>query len=297
MTEKAKKRRAAPQRPDPAEALAKLESPKVRWRVIGLVVFAFVIIWGLATGLTGLIGPWGMVGAGVLTAAALGVALYAWRLTRKSKTIVDILKGATDEAGRKAAIEKLAQAKGSDAMAKLAQAQLMTQDRPADAIKVLEDIDLKKAPAVVQDDVRANLALLYLMHNRVKDARPLADEIRLDRQPQAKAKALYAAVVAEAFSRTGKPDDAKKLLETYDADDPEYGEMRALLLRAQIYTFNATKNRGLAKRAMEALAAIDPNMVAAFAMKGARPELAQMAKQVIQASGAMPKQKMRVMRR
>ncbi|MEM9195478.1 MAG: hypothetical protein AAGF12_40285 [Myxococcota bacterium] len=293
----AKNKNKAPARKDPAKALAELEQPQMRWRVIALVVFAFVVVWGLVLGLVPYIGYWGVIGAGVLTAIAVGFGIYALRLTRKSKRIVNILKTATDEEGRKAALEQLKQAKDSDVMAKLAQAQLVGRDSPAEAIKILESIDIEKAPGPVQDDVRANLGLLYLMHNRAKEARPLADDIRLDRNPQAKAKALYAAVVAEAFARTGKASEAKTLLETYEASDPEYGEMAAMLYRAQVYTFMATKNRGLAKKSMQALARIDPNMVAAFAMKGANPALAKMARQVMQASGVIPKQKMRVMRR
>ena len=157
-------------------------------------------------------------------------------------------------------------------------------------------IDLKKAPAMVQDDVRANLAMFYLMSGRAKDARALADEIRLDRQPQARAKAMYAAVVAESFARTGKADEARKLLETYDASDKEFGQVSGMLLRAQVYTFNATKKRGRARKAMEALLEVDPNMVAAFVQKGQRPELTRLAKQVLAEAGALPKQKMRVQR-
>ena len=282
---------------DPAEALAKLERPQVRWRLLGLVAVALVVLWGLASGLVPFIGYWGLIGMSVVTVGLAGFGLYAWRLTRRSRAIVDILKGATDEAGRQAALEKLAGAKDSDAMAKLAQAQLVSQQNPSEAIEILEGIELEKAPGVVQDDVRANLALLYLMNGRPRDARPLAEEIRLDRQPQAKGKALYAAVTAEAFARTGKADDARKLLETFDPTDPEFGEVAALLYRAQVYTFMGTKKRGLAKQAMQKLADIDPNMVAAFALKGARPELQKMARQVVQAAGVVPRQKMKVVRR
>jgi tetratricopeptide (TPR) repeat protein len=292
-----KKKPAAPKPRDPAEALKTLKQPEVRWRIVAIVVVALLVVWGIATGLVGWIGPWGLVVAGVLTAVVAGFGFYVWRLTRRSQQIVDILKTATDEEGRRAAIEKLSQAKDSDAMAKLARAQLMSQDNPAEAIAILESVDLKKAAGVVQDDVRANLALLYLVHGRAKEARPLADEIHLDRQPQAKAKALYAAVIAETFARTGKHDEARKLLETYPPTDPEYGEVIALLYRAQVYTYMATKNRGLARKAMEALAALDPNMVAPFLLKGTRPELKELAKQVVQSTGAVPRQKMRVLRK
>ncbi len=291
----AKKPKVQPR--DPNKALAEMERPAVRWKVVGLVGLGFVALWALAIGLM----PWaGYVGvgvAGVLTIAALGFGIYMLRLTRKSQGIVDILKTATDEEGRKAALEKLDEkVEKGDAMAALAKAQLVAQDKPNEAVKVLEAVDIDKTPAAIRDDVRANLGLLYLMTGRAKDARALADEITFKNQPQPKAKAMYAAVVAEAFARTGKSKEAKNLLETYPAEDPAYGEVGAMLYRAQVYTFMATKNRGLAKKAMEKLGTIDPNMVAAFVGKGNNPQIQKMAKQVIQGLGMMPKQKVRMMR-
>lgn len=293
----AKKKSEAPKPRDPAEALRQMERPQVKWKLVAQVAVGLGVLWALAFGLEPWIGFWGVAVVGVLTSVVLGFAFYLWRLTRKSQAIVDILKGATDDEGRRAAIERLREGKGGDAMRALAEAQLVAREKPNDAMGILEGVDLKKAPAVVQDDVRANLALLYLMHNRARDARALADEIRLDRQPQPKAKAMYAAVVAEAFARTGKPDDAMKLVETYEAADPEYGEVGAMLYRAQVYTYMAAKKRGLAKQSMQKMAALDPNMVAAFAMKGSNPQLGKMARDVLQSSGAVPRPKMKMVRR
>ena len=292
------KRRSKPSpKSDPAESLAGLERPKPRWALIAQITFGLAALWVVAAMAVQYIGQWGLVAMGVLTLIAIGFGIYAWRMTRKSAAIIDILQGATDKEGRAAAIEELRtrKAKGSDeALNALAEAQLVAQENPTEAVRILEDIDLNKAPAMVQDDVRANLALLYLTQSRARDARELADEIRIDRAPQAKSKAMYAAVVAEAYSRTGKAAEARKLIETYDANDSEYEEVKPILLRAQVYTFFATKNRGLAKKAMEGLIAIDPNMVAAFMQKGSRPELRQMATQVLAASGALPKQQIRM---
>jgi hypothetical protein len=282
-----------PQRPDPAAALEKLEAPKVRWKIVAQVVLGFAVVWALAIGLMPWIGIWGIVGAGVLSAVAIGFGLWLLRLMRKSSGIVDILKSATDEAGKKAALEKLAAREG-DAMAALARAQLVAQEDPQEAIAILEAVDLKKAGMTVEHDVRANLAMLYLMVNRVKDARALADDIRLDKQAHAKSRGLYAAVIAEAFARTGKADEAKAMIETFEASDPELVEIRPLLLRARAFTFVATKNRGLARKAMEELAAIDPNMVAAFLQKGSNMELAKMAREIATSHGVMPKQKVRM---
>ncbi len=293
---KAKKQITAA-RKDIGEALDQIEQPKMNWKVLGLIGLALAVLWVIAGILQPNIGYVGFIVAGVLTLVALGFLIWVWRLTRKSADIASILKGATDKESRLAALEQLRARQtpgGKDALNAIAQAQLVAQENQGEAIRILEAIDVDKAPAIVQDDVRANLAMFYLMTGRTRDARELADEIRLDRQPQAKAKAMYAAVVAEAFARTGKTEDARKLLETYDPSDKEFGQVSGMLLRAQVYTYTATKKRGRAREAMEQLLEVDPNMVAAFVQKGQRPEIARLAKQVLAGAGALPKQKMRV---
>ena len=291
---KAKKQiTAAPK--DAGEALEQIEQPKMNWKVLGLIGLALAVVWVIAGILQPTIGYVGLIVAGVLTLVALGFLIWVWRLTRKSADIAAILKGATDKEGRLAALEQLRARQtpgGKDALNAIAQAQLVAQEAPADAIQILEGIDINKAPAMVQDDVRANLAMFYLMTGRARDARELANEIRLDRQPQAKAKAMYAAVIAESLARTGDPEEARKLLETYDPQDKEFGQVSGMLLRAQVYTYTATKKRGRARTAMEQLLEIDPNMVAAFVQKGTRPELSRLAKQVLAGAGALPKPKM-----
>jgi tetratricopeptide (TPR) repeat protein len=294
---KSKKKQITAAPKNTGEELQQLEQPHMKWKTLGLIGLGLAVMWVVAGMLIPSIGYWGIGIAGVLTAVALGFLFWVWRLTRKSADITAILQSATDKEGRLAALEQLRARQspgGKDALNAIAQAQLVAQESPAEAIAILEAVDLKKAPALVQDDVRANLAMLYLMSGRTKDARELADEIRLDRQPQAKAKAMYAAVVAEAFARTGKADEALKLLETYDPSSPEYGQVSAMLLRAQVYTYVASKKLGRARDAMEALLEHDPNMVAAFVQRGTRPELTRLAKQVLAGAGAMPKPKMRV---
>lgn len=290
-----------PKPKDPSQALEQLERPAIKWRTIGLIAAAFVVLWVTALMIqqsTASAWGWLPVGlVGALTIAAIVFGIYVWRLTQRSRGIVDILAQAKDPEGRQRALEQLEQASSKDALAALARAQLVAQQSPAEAMKILEGIDLKKAPVTVQDDVRANLGFLYLMSGRAKDARALADEIRLDRTPNAKQKAMYAAVSAEAFARTGKAEEAKKLLETYDADDKEYGEVKAMLLRAQVYTYMATKNRGLAQQAMRKLAKFEPNMLAPFLQKGVRPELQQMAQKALRGEGFAPKQRMKIQRR
>ncbi|MBW2213727.1 MAG: tetratricopeptide repeat protein [Deltaproteobacteria bacterium] len=260
---------AAPK--DTAEALEQIEQPTMNWKVLGLIGLALAVVWVIAGILQPTIGYVGLIVAGVLTAIALGFLFAALEQLRARQT-----------------------PGGKDALNAIAQAQLVAQETPSEAIRILEGIDIKKAPAMVQDDVRANLAMFYLMTGRAREARELANEIRLDRQPQAKAKAMYAAVVAEALARTGDAEEAHKLLETYDPTDKEFGQISGMLLRAQVYTYTATKKRGRARTAMEQLLEVDPNMVAAFVQKGMRPELSRLAKQVLSGAGALPKPKMRV---
>jgi hypothetical protein len=275
------------------KALSEIEQPRVKWKVILQIVLGLGVLWALAFGLVPWMDYWGVGVVGVLTAIVAGFGVYVLRLTRKSRAIVDILKEATDDAGRRAAIEKLGE-KGNDALNAVAKAQLLAQENPAEAMATLEAVDLAKAPAVMQDEIRAQLAMMYLVHGRTRDARALADLIRLDRQPQPKAKAMYAAVMAEAFARTGAKEEARKLVDTYDANDPAYGETAAMLYRAQVYTYTYTKNRGLAQQAIERLLAIDPNMVVALAVKGGNPTIGKLAKETLQRTGSIPKQKVRM---
>jgi hypothetical protein len=278
---------------NPADALAGVETPRMKWKVIAQIGAILVGLWVTAGVAVPFIGFWGIGVVGVLTLAALGFGIYIWRLTSRSRAIVDIMKGATDDEGRRHAIEALEGESSKDAMKALAQAQLLSQTDPQEAMRVLERIELKKAPTMVQDDLRAQLGLLYLRNQRVRDAREMVEPIRLDKRPDARSKALYAAVMAEAFARTGSGVEAGKLMETYPPDEAEQAETQALLWRAKVFTSFALKKRGLAQKAMEALARIEPNMVAAFTLKGHPPEIVQMAKQTLGRAGLGPKMKMK----
>lgn len=286
-----KKRSITPK--DPAEALAQLELPQVKWKLIAQVAGAFAVLWVTAFMAKPFVGYFGIGVVGLLTLAAIGFGLYLWRMMSKQRSILDIMRTATDDEGRKRAIEELGAGAGSDALKAVAQAQLLAATDPAEAQRVLEGIDIKKAPMMAQDEIRGQLALMYLRNGRVREARALTDEMRLDRQPNAKSKAFYAALMAESQSRTGAAEEAKKLLDTYSADDPAYAEIRAMLLRAQVFTFVQLKKRGLAKKAMETLAEVEPGMLAAFMMKGTQPEIIALAKQTLAEAGFAPKMKIK----
>lgn len=286
-----KKKPKLPERPDPSAALENLERPKTNWKVIAQFAVGLGVIWLIAGLVSPYISYWGYVVAGVLTVAVVGLGLYVWRLMRKSSAIVDVLRGATDAEGRAAAIEAL---KDGDAMSKMAQAQLVAQEDPKEALAILESIDLKKAPKLIQNDVRAQLAMMYLLTNRVADARPLTDEIKLDAQVQPKQKAMYAAVMGESLARSGDAKEAAKILEDYDPEDPDYAEMRPLLYRAQVFTWLKLKKRGRARTAMMRLAKHDANQLGAFLQKGAHPEVKQLAREVLEKEGLMPKPRMKM---
>lgn len=278
---------------DLGEALARQEMPQFKWKSLIQIGAIAALLWVTAFVVVPFIGYWGVGVVAVLTVVAIGFGIYVWRLTRRSRAIMDIMKTATDQAGRQRALDALA-ADGSDAMKALARAQILSQSDPLEAQRTLESVNVAKAPAVLQDDVRGQLAMMYLRNNRARDARALADQIRLDRRPDPKSKALYAAIMAEAFARTGSPEDGRKLLETF-ASDVTDDEVQVMVLRAQVYTFTAQKKRGLATRAMHELAAIEPNLLGAFLLKGSPPEVSKLARQVLAEAGVGPKLKIKRM--
>jgi hypothetical protein len=280
---------------DMSEALSRQEAPQFKWKALLQIAAALAVLWVTAFIVVPFVGYWGVGAVGVLTLVAAGFGIYIWRLTTRSREILDIMKGATDESGRKRAIEALAEGGGGDAMKTLARAQLLSQTDPLEAQKVLESIDLKKTPAILQDDVRAQLAMLYLRNNHVQKARELCNDIRLDRRPDAKTKTLYAALMAEAFARSGDPEEGRKLLETFGSEPGGEPEVQVMVLRAQVYTFTGLKKRGLAKRAMDGLLALEPNLLGTFLIKGASPEVSKLARQVLSESGMGPKVKIKRM--
>jgi hypothetical protein len=137
--------------------------------------------------------------------------------------------------------------------------------------------------------------MLYLRNNPVQKARELCNDIRLDRRPDAKTKTLYAALMAEAFARSGDPEEGRKLLETFGSEPGGEPEVQVMVLRAQVYTFTGLKKRGLAKRAMDGLLALEPNLLGTFLIKGASPEVSKLARQVLSESGMGPKVKIKRM--
>lgn len=279
-------------------AAAPAQQPVLRWKVIAQIVAGLAVLWVLAFMTQAWISWWGVGVAGVLTATVIGFGIYVWRITAKTKAITQLLQGATDAEGRKSALEKLDTGDAKDALNALARAQLLAQEDPQKAIDALVAVDLEKAPGASQDEVRTMHAFLLLSTGRAKEARPVADKIRLDRQPAGRGKAFSAAVMAEALARTGAADEARKLVDTYSADDAEYREVAPVLLRAAVWTFVAQKKRGLARKAMDRMVAIDPNHVAPFVDKRVEADVRNMAVEALGAGGyqARPKMSMKMVK-
>lgn len=293
----AKPRKLPPPSAQPAESLGQLQTPGIKWNVVGVILAGVVVAWVTAFLLVPYTGYWAVGIVAVLTIALAGFGGWAYNYTRKQSQLLEILKGAGTDEGRKAALEKLSQGDSKDAMNAVARAQLLARDDPKAAIEVLEAVDIDKAPSMNQDEVRAVLAQLYLAMGRVKDARPLVDRIKVESAPVPKARVMYAAVAAETLARTGSAPEAKKILESNPATDPEFADIAPMIYRAQVFTFMATKNRGLARTAMFALAQHEPNHLAPFVMKGASLEMQTMAKEVLSEIGFQTKQKTKMQRK
>lgn len=232
--------------------------------------------------------------AGALTLAAIGLALWALRRLNKTKAVASILGAAKldDKEGRKAALEKLEGFDKGDLAPSLARAQLLMQDDPDGALAVLEGIDVGKALPAEADQVRFQRALIHLSKGEVDKARALVDHIELSRQDDAKARAVMAAVVAEAWGRTGQAKKAKETLDLFDANDPALGEMALQLWRARAFVSAALNDMKTAKHALRKLAEQNPQFLGIFVQKRVHPLLAKEATDMLKRSGVIPQPKM-----
>lgn len=264
------------------------------WRLMAQIGAGFAAVWICALIAQPYLGNVPLWVAAGLTVVALALGLYLWRLSRRTRALSDILQRAVDPAQRDAALRELeAKDKGAkqpDAMNALARAQILAQSDPVAAMALLESIEIDKAPALMRDDIRTNLALMYLSANRAKDARIVVEKIKLNRQGAPAAKAMSAAVVAEAFARTGSPKEAEKVILPFNEEDASLAQAKVLVLRAKLFCDLATGQRKRAERWLGKLADEQPQMVLSFMQRGARPELMQLARQVAQKRRLLPQQ-------
>jgi hypothetical protein len=231
---------------------------------------------------------------GVLTAAAIGLVLFALNFSRKSQRVQSIVTEAKTKEERKAAIEKLDKDfKKDDAAATFAKAQLQMQEDPEAALRTLEGIDLQKVAAPIADEARGQRAMLHLLLGETKEARVLVDAIDLQRHNDQRSKATLASVICEAWARTGQAKRAVEILELFDIEDDVLRDVKPGLLRAKVFAYGAMDDLKNARTAMHQLAKLDPRIVAGFAQKGVHPLLVKEAKKILERSGMMPKMMVR----
>jgi hypothetical protein len=269
------------------------EAPTVggfrRKNVIIIAVVA-IAVWAFAIQ-TGSVIAMGIVGG--LTLVLLGLLFWAFRLMKKQKSLNALLEGAVSSPeARREALAKLESAKDANEIPNVfARAQLAAADDPARALEMLERIELKTVPPQMQDDFAYLRAQLCLNFGRTKDARPLADWINVDNPQRKEQRGMLAGVVGEAWARTGKHQDALKLLDTIDFA-AEKDEVRFQLQVARAFALFAGGKSKAAKEELERIAAPDVNRLGRFVAPQFKvhPNLQRLAREVAQANPQMRKQ-------
>jgi tetratricopeptide (TPR) repeat protein len=236
-----------------------------------------------------------VIAAGALTLAAIGAGVWLVRYVNKSRALGALLRSAETDEGRKEALRKLgADFKKGDVQASIARAQLEMQEDPRQALSTLESIDLGRQISPVADQVRCTRATIHLQLGELQEARALVDKMELGKQQEPKTRAMFAAVAGETWGRTGQSKKAVELLELFNPDDPEYGEMRVQMWRSRAFAYAGAGDMKGASRALKKLLEISPQLLGMFiAAKKVHPMLQQDAKQLLIRSGAMPRKMVR----
>jgi hypothetical protein len=245
--------------------------------VVTIAVWAFAV----QTGSMAL-----MIVVAVLTALLLGVIGWALLQLRKQRGLVGLLRGAADspEARREALAKLDAQKDANTPVNVFARAQLMSADDPKAALKLLESVGIAKFHAAMQDDVALLLAQLYLGTGRTQDARKAADTINIDNPERKEIRAMAAAIVSEAWARTGKPKEALALLDTIELPKKDGAQIATQIRVVRVFAKFAANQRGPARTELQQLADEDVNNLGRFLMPQFRvhPELQKLARAVLE---------------
>src|SRR5580658_5982465 len=281
---------------DLAKPSADAQEPKVDLTKIYVrVALVLGVVWAIAAIVT----RWTVIPlyvAAALTVAAVGAGIWLRGYVRKSRELGALLKSAGEtEEGRQEALRKLGtDFKKGDVQAAIARAQLEMQDDPRTALATLESIDLGKQLAPVADQVRCTRATIHLQLGDLQEARALVDKLELGKQQEPKTRAMFAAVAGEAWGRTGQSKKAVELLELYNPEDPEYGEMRVQMWRSRAFACAGNGDMKGASRALKKLGEVNPQLLGMFvAAKKVHPMLQQEAKQLLMRSGAVQRRMVR----
>jgi hypothetical protein len=232
-----------------------------------------------------------------VTLAALGLVFWVMRQAKKARGVASILSKVETAEDRKAAIGELeASFKKKDPAAIFAKAQLELQEDPKKALSTLEQIDLGKVMAPIADEALAQRAMIHLMLGEVSPARQLVDNIDLSRHQEARTRAMLAAVVAEAWARSGQAKKAVETLQVFDPEDSAYEQLRPQLYRAHAFASAYTNDIKGMRRALKKLLDQDARLLGAFVVKKTHPLLQKEVKKLLEQSGQMPR-KMVIQRR
>ncbi len=169
----------------------------------------------------------------------------------------------------------------------------------AQALRTLETIKLDKVLGPVADETRAQRAMIHLILGETDEARQLVDVIDMSQQKEAKPRATIAAIVGEAWARSGQAKRAVELLETIDPDDEIYAELRPQLLRARAFAYAWASDTKQMKQVLRRLAQINPQYLMGFITRkknpagvnprGIHPLLEKEAYEMVMRSGAAPR--------
>jgi hypothetical protein len=254
-------------------------------------------VWFLAVAIQQFAHTWiPLAVAGVLTLLAGAAAVWIVRYVNKSRELGALLRSAGDtEEGRREALRKLeTDFKKGDVQAAIARAQLEMQDDPRKALVTLESIDLAKQMTPVADQVRCTRATIHLQLGELSEARSLVDKMELGKQQDVKTRAMFAAVAAETWGRTGQAKKAVELLDVFNPEEPEMSEMRIQMWRARAFAAAGAGDMKGAGRALRKLVEMNPQLLGMFVgAKKVHPMLQQEAKQLLMRSGAVPRKMVR----
>jgi hypothetical protein len=238
--------------------------------------------------------------AGVATLIMAGIVLWIYRFTSKTKAVAGIVRDADTPEKRKEALDKLdSDFKDGDVAATFAKAQLQLQEDPRAALTTLETIDLKKVMAPMADETRSQRAMIHLMLGETDHARTLADQVDLTRHKEARTRATLAAIVGEAWARSGQARKAVDMLEAFNLDDDDIQELRPQFYRSLAFAYAWSNQTKKMKATLRKLKSINVQLLMGFITKkknpqgvsprGVHPALEKEAFNMVMKSGAVPR--------
>lgn len=231
----------------------------------------------------------------LVTILIVGVLIWTVRRTRSARAVADVLKGADTPEERKAALEKLSSDKKGDPAKIFAQAQLLMQEDPKEALRTLERIDLSKVAGPIADEARSQRAMIHLTMGQVNLARQLVDNIELKRHQDVRSRAMMGAIASEAWARSGEGGKALTTLQLFDLADAQLTQITPQLLRSYAYAYAYTTKTKELKRTLRQMLKIDARLLGAFLQGKGHPLLQKEARKMLEQSGAVPR-KMQVQR-